>query len=319
LSFKTSVGDDLFDDPLAQLGLNKIGLSLHRDYDDTSDIRKIRKEQKKLEQRINKRRERARKNREQSAAIHQNLVSTEQKLSSRTNGKDGTESNTTPQTNVDYISAFVARPFFLAENYLMGLRLQTERTWTHFLSPDAVRKWFNNSRWVRMWMVFQVICTIIAIINYVLLTYSIQRADRMVIKDLDVALAFIFLADYALSMYIAEDRLAFYFNFSSLVDLMSIVPPIVYFFVSESSKYVWFLGLLRIMRASRILRTYRLLSFSETEEKRELTIVALTFCNFVFLSASVINALETINVDKKTDPTLQTWHDSLYYIMVTFR
>ncbi|KAJ3410701.1 hypothetical protein HDV05_003473 [Chytridiales sp. JEL 0842] len=304
-------GDDLFDDPLAQLGLAQLGLKLNRDYDDTSDIRKIRKEQKKLEQRINRRKQKATNPKSNNKNKQQGRGSS----SSSTNNNDKKEDTS---TTTGYISAFVAKPFFLAENYLMGLRQTTERTWSHHLSPDAVRRWFNNSRFCRIWMIFQVMCTVVAIINYVLLTYSIQRADRLVIKDLDVALAFIFLADYSISMYIAEDRLAFYFNPSSIVDLMSIVPPIVYFFVSESSQYVWFLGLLRILRASRILRTYRLLSFSESEEKRELTIVALSFCNFIFLSASVINALETINVERKTDPSLTTWHDSLYYIMVTF-
>ncbi|KAJ3201938.1 hypothetical protein HDU67_000972, partial [Dinochytrium kinnereticum] len=68
----------------------------------------------------------------------------------------------------------------------------------------------------------------------------------------------------------------------------------------------------------RIYQAKKLLSFSETEEKRELTIVALSFCNFIFLSASVINALETLHVDKRVNATLTTWHDSLYYIMVTF-
>ncbi|KAI9353566.1 hypothetical protein BDR26DRAFT_848809 [Obelidium mucronatum] len=167
-------------------------------------------------------------------------------------------------------------------------------------------------------MMFQVTGTFVSIVNYVFLTYAIQREERTFIKYLDVVLAAIFLADYGISIYIADDRLAFYFNASSMIDLISIVPPFIYLVIREHSQFIWFLGLLRILRATRILRTYRLLSFSETEEKRELTIVALTFCNFIFLSASIINALETINMDKKSQPSLTYWHDSLYYIMVTF-
>ena len=168
-------------------------------------------------------------------------------------------------------------------------------------------------------MVFQVLCTLLSIINYVLLTYTIQRTDRKAIKHLDLFLATMFLIDYSLSLYTAEDRLRAYFHPSALIDLVSIVPPFIYVLISETSQYVWFLGLLRILRASRILRTYRLLSFSETEEKRELTILALGFMNFVFLSASIINALESINKGNRDSPTLERWHDSLYYIMVTFR
>ncbi|KAI9331668.1 hypothetical protein DFJ73DRAFT_856791 [Zopfochytrium polystomum] len=295
LNKRYGYGDDLFDDPLAQLGLAQLGLTIHRGYDDLNDVRKIRQEQKKLERRLAKKE-------------NQKLSRSRQNSNAAPVGRG--ESIVGPGTNL--------HPLFIAENYLRSLREATRRTWIDVLSPDAVRRWFVTSRFGRLWMIFQVLATAVAIFNYVFLTYAIQRDDRKHIKILDVVLAFIFLMDYAISMYIAEDRLAFYFNPSSLVDLVSIVPPFIYVFVSESSQFVWFLGLLRILRASRILRTYRLLSFSATEEKRELTIAALSFCNFVFLAASIINALETINASRKSDPSLTHWHDSLYYIMVTF-
>ncbi|KAJ3116213.1 hypothetical protein HDU96_010157 [Phlyctochytrium bullatum] len=231
---KYGYGDDLIDDPLSQLGLTQLGLKLNRGYDDLSDIRNIRKEQKRLERKI------AMEDRKAAAALSRQASEFEEEDEEDVDGSFESAGDT------------------------------------------------------------------------------IQRADRKLIKILDVVLAVIFLIDYSLSLYTAEDRLAFYFNVSSLIDLVSIVPPFVYFLVKEGTQFVWFLGLLRILRASRILRTYRLLSFSETEEKRELTIAALSFCNFIFLSASVINALETLNASKRVDATLTTWHDSLYYIMVTF-
>ncbi|KAJ3202221.1 hypothetical protein HDU82_007513 [Entophlyctis luteolus] len=288
-SWKYGYDEDLFDDPLRQLGLAQLGITLNRGYDDLNDIRKIRKEQKKLEKRIlNK---------------------------DRKPEKDSLLSEV-PKSSI--APAFIARPLFLAENYLATFYQQTQRTWTDHFSPEAISRWFESSAFGRFWMMFQVACTLISIVNYVFLTYTIQNDERVFIKYLDVVLAGIFLTDYAISIYIAEDRLAFYFNYSSLVDLISIVPPFIYLFIGEHSQFFWFLGLLRILRASRILRTYRLLSFSETEEKREITIVALTFCNFIFLSTSIINALETINVERKTEASLLNWHDSLYYIMVTF-
>ncbi|KAJ3122306.1 hypothetical protein HK100_012043 [Physocladia obscura] len=266
--------EDLLDDPLRQLGLDQLGLSLNRGYEDLNDIRKIRKEQKKI-------------------------ASTETEKQS-------------------FAPEFITRPLYLAENYLAAFHLQTQKTWADHLSPEAVRRWFEDSSFGRFWMMFQVFCTLVSIVNYVFLTYTIQNEERTFIKSLDVLLAAIFLADYSISLYIAEDRLAFYFNYTSFVDLISIIPPFIYLFVGEHTLFIWFLGLLRILRASRILRTYRLLSFSESEEKREITIVALTFCNFIFLSTSVINALETINITKKTEASLTNWHDALYYIMVTF-
>ncbi|KAJ3334230.1 hypothetical protein HDU76_006602 [Blyttiomyces sp. JEL0837] len=304
---KYGYGDDLFEDPLAQLGLAQLGITIYRDYDNLSDIRKIRKEQKKLEKKLSRAEKiNAAKTHTRSSSFSERAQTFTERLFQKN-----------PEEVVG-VSAFIARPMFLAENYLKTLRIKTRKTWKDYFSPEAIRNWLNTSKYGRMWMIFQVICTIIAIGNYVFLTYAIQREERSQIEILDLCLALIFLMDYSISMYIAEDRLAFYFNWASMVDLVSIVPPIVYVLVSKTSQYVWFLGLLRILRASRILRTYRLLSFSETEERRELTIAALSFCNFIFLSASVINALETLNVNYKKDPSLVYWHDSLYYIMVTF-
>ncbi|KAI8618350.1 hypothetical protein BC830DRAFT_1061519 [Chytriomyces sp. MP71] len=289
-SRKYGFDEDLLDDPLQQLGLAQLGFTVNRGYDDLNDIRKIRKEQKKLEKRIQK-------TSRKSPVKGKNLESKE-------------DEEPTP--------TLISRPLFLAENYLAAFHLQTQKTWTDNFSPEAVRRSFTTSTFGRFWMIFQVACTFVSIINYVFLTYAIQNEEKVFIKYLDVALAAMFLIDYSISIYIAEDRLAFYFDISSLIDLISIVPPFIYLFVREHSQFIWFLGLLRILRASRILRTYRLLSFSETEETRELTIACLTFCNFIFLSASVINALETLNQSKKSDPSLVFWHDSLYYIMVTF-
>ncbi|KAI8917846.1 hypothetical protein DFJ77DRAFT_458043 [Powellomyces hirtus] len=275
--------EDLFSDPLAELGL-----SINRGYRNTKHIRKIRKEVRKTERKL-----------------------------ARNAGREsvgGGEESVSPARR--FITGFA--PLDAAEQYLWDLRRRTRRTWAEQFSPAAVRRWIETSRYARVWMVFQVGCTLFAIVNYVLLTYSIQRADKRLIKYLDLFLATMFLFDYAISFYTSEDRLRFYFNPASLVDLFSIVPPFVYVLISETSQYVWFLGLLRILRASRILRTYRLLSFSETEEKRELTILALSFMNFVFLSASIINALETINSTRVDSASLNNWHDSLYYIMVTF-
>lgn len=124
----------------------------------------------------------------------------------------------------------------------------------------------------------------------VALTYlanSENRDERMLIKNLDLTYATFFLLDYVLSFYVAEDRLSFFAQPMSLIDLLSIVSPFVYLFIASPTKYVWFIGFVRIFRATRILRTYRLLSFSQSEESRELTIFVLNFLNFIFFSGKL--------------------------------
>ena len=211
-------------------------------------------------------------------------------------------------------------PVHAAEQYLEQIRKKTEQTWFERLSPEAVRRWVNMSIYARLWMMLQVTCTFLAIINYVLLTYLANKDDRderTLIKNLDIGYASFFLLDYCLSFYIAEDRLQFYSSPMSLIDLLSIVSPFVYLFVASPTKYVWFIGFIRIFRATRIMRTYRILAFAQSEETRELTIFVLNFLNFIFFSASIINATEALNFAPE-EASLQNWHDSLYYIMVTF-
>ncbi|KAJ3358532.1 hypothetical protein HDU91_005201, partial [Kappamyces sp. JEL0680] len=295
---KYGFGDDILQDPLAELGLK-----VRRGYDTTADIRKIRREANRLKKEAIKR------NTSTRQRDHENQ---------RILGSPGSADAPRGRTALADITDFVRIP--AAEEYLKQLHAQTKKTWFDLLSPDAVRRWVNVSGYARLWMMVQVTCTFLAIVNYVALTYLANRDDRderALIKNLDIAYASFFLLDYCLSFYIAEDRLQFYFNPMSLIDLMSIVSPFVYLFIASPTKYVWFIGFIRIFRATRILRTYRLLSFTQSEETRELTIFTLNFLNFIFFAASIINATEALNFESEA-PSLQNWHDSLYYIMVTF-
>ncbi|KAJ3258548.1 hypothetical protein HK103_003508 [Boothiomyces macroporosus] len=289
---KYGFGDDLFQDPLAELGLK-----VKRGYDNTHDIRKIRKEQQRMEKLVAKRREsEAARNKENERILGQ-----------------GTE----PKARINFIEL---TQLHAAENYIADIRQKTKKTWYEKFSPQAVRRWFQVSRVASFWMAIQVLTTALAIVNYVALTYLAvkdDRDERNLIKNLDLFYATLFLMDYCLSFYIAEDRLRFYFNTMSLIDLASIVSPFVYLFIASPTKYVWFIGFIRIFRATRILRTYRLLSFAQSEETRELTLFTLNFLNFIFFSASIINATEALDFEV-APPSLKNWHDSLYYIMVTF-
>ena len=61
-----------------------------------------------------------------------------------------------------------------------------------YLSPVAVRKYLTMTRFGRIWMVFQVLVTILSIINYVTLTYLAhkeERNQRRLVKTLDLAYA----------------------------------------------------------------------------------------------------------------------------------
>lgn len=262
-----SVATDVLEDPLAELGLK-----FRRGYDNTTEIRKIRKEQRRIQaEQIKKKELEGKRQEENEKMLH----------------PERADEPSTAAAIKGAIAGFV--PVHAAEQYLEQIRAQTQRTWYDKLSPDAVRKWANVSGYARLWMMLQVTCTFLAIINYVALTYlanADDRDERTLIKNLDIVYASFFLLDYCLSIYIAEDRLQFYATPMSLIDLLSIVSPFVYLFVQSPTKYVWFIGFVRIFRATRIMRTYRILAFAHSEETRELTIFVLNFLNFIFFSGN---------------------------------
>ncbi|KAJ3318004.1 hypothetical protein HDV06_000997 [Boothiomyces sp. JEL0866] len=206
----------------------------------------------------------------------------------------------------------LAAPIIAAEQYFEVLKSHSMKTWYEILSPSAIRKFLETSPYARWWMFLQLLVTILSIGNYVSLTYlanSNDINDQNIIKTLDMVYSSVFFVDYILAFYISEDKLKFYCTIMSLIDLLSIVTPYIYLFVVSPTKFVWFIGFVRVFRAVRILKIYRILSFAQTETTRELTVFALNFFTFIFFSTSLINATEALDFGQAV-PSMKNWHDA---------
>lgn len=128
----------MFEDPLAELGIN-----FKRGYESTALIRKIRKEQRKMVDEIEKK-----------------------KMEEKQNQKD--------EKSVKGEEYIFLKPIYAAEDAIGKVTRKTKETWAETFSPEAVRNWISTSRYMRIWMVVQVIVTILAIVNYVWLTYNLD-------------------------------------------------------------------------------------------------------------------------------------------------
>ena len=53
----------------------------------------------------------------------------------------------------------------------------TKKNWIEKYSPAAIRKWLATSKYARIWMMIQVLFTVIAIFNYIALTYSSKNQN----------------------------------------------------------------------------------------------------------------------------------------------
>ena len=62
----------------------------------------------------------------------------------------------------------------------------------------------------------------------------------------------------------------------------------------------------------------KMVAFAFLEVKRRLVSFSITFVILVFLSAAFVSALERYFTFLKTDPSLENFHDSLYFMVVSF-
>ncbi|KAJ3255510.1 hypothetical protein HK103_006235 [Boothiomyces macroporosus] len=216
--------------------------------------------------------------------------------------------------------SLLGRQVIAAEQYFEILKTQSMKTWYDLLSPTAVRTYLETSKYARWWMFLQLTVTILSIGNYITLTYMTNSNDtngQSIIKTMDMIYPIVFCLDYALGFYISDDKLKFYYSPLALISLLSIVTPYVNLFAETPTKYVWLLGFIRIFRAIRLLKIYELLSYTQTETSKQLTLFALNFFCFIFFSTSIINATEALNFAIES-ASMKYWHDALYYIIEEF-
>lgn len=96
------------------------------------------------------------------------------------------------------------------------------------------------------------------------ITYD--NAKSVVALSLDYVFVFFFVLDYILYFYASEDRLRFFFTVYSVMDILAVVPSLTLLLTEDLSDTN--LGFLRLSRALRVFRLYRLLSFAHSEVKR---------------------------------------------------
>src|SRR5690606_31654493 len=80
-------------------------------------------------------------------------------------------------------------------------------------------------------------------------------------------------------------------SFYGLMDHISVIPFWIQLFLDPSSSGI--LRFLQMMRITRIIRSYRLLSLSQTAIQRQAFVILLTLVTLIFVSSSVIQLYET--------------------------
>jgi len=212
---------------------------------------------------------------------------------------------------------------------------------------EFIRKigiWYFQSEWCQL---FMIVCAVFACLSYILEAYSIYGST--VERYLEVALFCCFLLDYFLSIATAANALNYIFSTNGMIDLISLLPIVSFFYVSDSSSFQFnFLRALRAVKVLRILRILRIFSMKfdvvtkyevDAVEIRILSLL-ISMVGIVFISTGAVFSLHQFYLNRSESTFSQAeidemcsgnyaiskfaftsceiqWHDALYFVFVT--
>ncbi|WP_254762223.1 ion transporter [Natrinema marinum] len=147
-------------------------------------------------------------------------------------------------------------------------------------------------------------------------TYPLSPSLETLLWNAEIAIAGVFLLEYALRLYGAADRLGEVFNAYTLVDLLAILPT---FFVLlwPGAVMVANVGFLRVIRVVRVLRFYRFTKDAEfffgtvSDNALRALKLLLTVLVLLFVSAGLFYSAE-----HAVNPAVDTFGDAFYYVVV---
>jgi len=149
-------------------------------------------------------------------------------------------------------------------------------------------------------------------------TYPLSPVQRAALWAAEVAIAAVFVAEYALRLYGARNRLAEATNPYTVVDLLSVLPTFAVFAGPGVVAGAGGLGVLRLLRVVRVLRFFRFTRDEEfffgTVSVETLRVMKLlvTVAAIFFVSAGLFYDFE-----HAVNPRVRTFGDAFYFTVVT--
>lgn len=190
--------------------------------------------------------------------------------------------------------------------------------------------------------IFSNIINIIAIINYMLQTFFDEdnpeySSINLVLSYIELSLTFYFLLEYVLiCIRIKNGILKHLINIDSVIDLVSIVPSIIIYFISFKGVKLSFIRIFRIFRVFRVLRIYKSLRKIQNENADNhtengpsnkainidpiklqfFTIVVILVCVF-FIGAGLVLGINDL-IENAFSKTKFNFFDAIYFMIVTY-
>jgi len=157
-----------------------------------------------------------------------------------------------------------------------------------------------------------VVLIVVACISAVLDTYVTEPAASKYLNLLDHVITVLFIIEYGLRLWVAENRVRHIFKLYSIIDILAILPGVLF---ARQAHFA-------VLRMLRVLRILRLIRFLETRDFFFGTItsvhlyvarVLFTLVTIPFISAGLIYYAEQ---SQAADAQIHTFFDAFYYSVV---
>jgi len=145
---------------------------------------------------------------------------------------------------------------------------------------------------------------------FVLETYDLPESVMKVVKQVELVITIIFIIEYLLRFWVAQNKLKHFFHIYSLIDLAAIIPI---FFAQQHFQVIRVFRALRIMRLTRFLDNPHFFFGSIKPIHLIIFRIIYIMIAIVFVSAGLI-----FYAEHKINPeNFSTFFDGVYFSVVT--
>jgi voltage-gated potassium channel len=141
-------------------------------------------------------------------------------------------------------------------------------------------------------------------------TYPISPALKAALNALDTGILFIFLIEYLLRFWCAENKARYFFSLYSLIDLLAVLP---FLLGSADIRFIRIFRWFRILRLIRFIEGRTIFGYVSSEDSATLTRILFTLFAIIFVYSGLIYQVEhSINPDE-----FKTFLDAVYFSVAT--
>ncbi|WP_341526711.1 ion transporter [Nostoc sp. UHCC 0302] len=151
---------------------------------------------------------------------------------------------------------------------------------------------------------------LISSVIFVAETYNIPDSVRFQLDVVDTAIVIIFVVEYLLRLWSAENKVKYIFSFYAIIDLMAILP---FFLGAVDIRFIRLLRWFRILRLIRFIDRKFLFASISTEDGMIFSRILFTLFAIIFIYSGLIYQVEhPVNREK-----FGTFLDAFYFSVVT--